>query len=123
MSKRKNTRPRPPKVLRRRLVGLRVYEASGRAPPIVYALYEEDSYEIVGKKKLIHTTRLVRGDSIQTTPHSGILLNGTKKEKEYHRQALHPELYVSVQAASILCGQLERACLELDSARGKGEID
>lgn len=53
--------------------------------------------------------------------HSG-MLNGSKKQRSYYLKAFRPDLYHSIQAASVLYQQLEQACLQLDEDHGKGEI-
>jgi hypothetical protein len=109
-----------PKVVRRRIVGLWMMGSSRGCPPIARAIYEEDTLEREGKT-LIFRSKIARGDTIQVVQHSG-MLNGSKREKEYHLKAFRPDLYNSIQAAAVLYQQIEQACLQLDEAHKRGEI-
>jgi hypothetical protein len=121
MKKVTKKRPKQPKVIRRRILGLFISGASRNSPPIAHAIYEEDTLEEVGKT-LVFRTKMSRGDSLQVCMNSGMMPNVPKKEREWHLKAFRPDLHYSIQAAAVLYQQIEHACLQLDKDHKRGEF-
>jgi len=77
------SKEKKPKVVRRRMVGIKVL-AGGKGFPQAYAIHEVDYSGF--------TTKLERGDSVHAVENSN-MLNGTKKQKAWARQEHRPDLY------------------------------
>lgn len=99
-----------PKVIRRRAVGIQVV-AGGKVFPNAHIIYEE-MYDdgTYGK--------IVRGHTLHGVEGAASLNARTKKERDFHRQAVRTDLFPTMQAASILIDEIWRACKTLDEKRG-----
>lgn len=90
--------------------------ASGRSPPMAYALYEE--------RYRNGTSRVVRGSSIYTYPTFGLLnpKGRSKAEMKRLKDEYIPELLTEIRVATELNDHIGSACRFLDNKRGLKEF-